>query len=211
MRWLLWDTALYMLLVPIISFVVFKKKNSWLVWVAVVLGLVGMYFLCVTESFSLAGSDILVIICAFMFSGHILSCDYFAPKGNAVQISAIQFAVVTVISLILAILFEEPTMQKLTSAAIPILYCGLISGGVGYTLQIVAQQYTDPTVASLLMSLESVFAALGGALILHERMTSRELLGCIIMFIAIVLVQIPLPGKRPSTDDLKGNLKGDRL
>ena len=188
-------TALYMLLVPVISFLVFKRKNSWLVWAAVVLGLIGMYMLCVTENFTLTQGDILVIICAFMFSGHILCCDYFAPRGNAVRIAAIQFAVVTVFSAILAVIFEEPTVQKLTSAAIPILYCGLVSGGIGYTLQVVAQQFTDPTVASLLMSLESVFAAIGGALILHERMTSRETLGCIIMFTAIILVQVPLPGK----------------
>ena len=102
----------------------------------------------------------------------------------------------TVVTGIIAFLVEEPSWDKIRAAAIPILYCGVMSGGVGYTLQMVAQRITDPTVASLLMSLESVFAALAGALLLHERMSARELLGCVIMFAAIVLVQLPAPGRK---------------
>ena len=184
-------TAMYMLLVPVINFLFFKKRNSLRVWLAVLVGVAGMYLLCMTEGFSLAKGDTLVLICAFMFSGHILCCDYFAPRGKAITISAIQFAVTSLISAIFAFLFEEPSWAKVVSAMIPILYCGLISGGVGYTLQIVAQKYTDPTIASLLMSLESVFAVIAGALLLGERMSGRELLGCMVMFAAIVLVQIP--------------------
>jgi len=184
-------TAMYMLLVPVINFLFFKKRNSLRVWLAVLVGVAGMYLLCMTEGFSLTKGDTLVLICAFMFSGHILCCDYFAPRGKAITISAIQFAVTSLISAIFAFLFEEPSWAKVVSAMIPILYCGLISGGVGYTLQIVAQKYTDPTIASLLMSLESVFAVIAGALLLGERMSGRELLGCMVMFAAIVLVQIP--------------------
>ena len=110
--------------------------------------------------------------------------------------SAIQFAVATAMSAVAAFVAEEPSMEKLLSAAIPILYCGLISGGIGYTLQIVAQKMTDPAIASLLMSLESVFAVLAGALLLHERMSARELAGCAVMFAAIVLVQIPMPKRK---------------
>ena len=186
-------TAMYMLLVPIINFVFFKKKNTWLVWTGVLVGVFGMYLLCITDGFSLTYGDTLVCICALLFSGHILCCDHFVQLGNPIRISAIQFATAAVISTIAAFLAEEPSWQKIASAAVPILYCGIVSGGIGYTLQMVAQRYTDPTIASLLMSLESVFAVLGGALLLHERMSGRELLGCVIMFIAIILVQIPMP------------------
>lgn len=189
-------TAMYMLLVPILHFVLFKKKNTWLVWLAVLVGVVGMYLLCVTESFRLTYGDTLVCICALLFSGHILCCGHFARTGDPIRISAIQFLTVALISTVLAFLSEEPSWDKLASAAVPILYCGLLSGGLGYTLQIVAQRSTDPTIASLLMSLEAVFAVLTGALLLHERMSARELAGCFVMFLAIVLVQIPLPDRK---------------
>ena len=156
-------TAMYMLLVPILNFLLFKKKNSWLVWLAVFFGVGGMYLLCVKEDFSLTLGDMLVCICALMFSGHIAFC------------------------------IETPHWAGILSAAVPILYCGVVSGGIGYTLQIVAQKFTDPTVASLLMSLESVFAVIAGAVLLGEQMSSRELLGCVVLFAATILVQIPLP------------------
>ena len=189
-------TAMYMLLVPIINFVFFKKKNTWLVWTGVLTGVIGMYLLCIKDGFSLTYGDSLVCICALLFSGHILCCDHFVQLGNPIQISAIQFLTTAVISSIIAWIVEAPSPEKILSAAIPILYCGIVSGGIGYTLQMVAQKYTDPTIASLLMSLESVFAVIAGAILLGERMTSRELAGCIVMFAAIVLVQIPLPERR---------------
>ena len=188
-------TALYILLVPLVSFLFFRKKIHRRIWLAVALGVLGLYLLCVNESFRLTRGDALMCLCALLFSGHILCCDHFAPRGNPVRISAVQFLTVTVISGVLALLLETPTLAGVLAAAVPILYCGVVSAGVGYTLQMVAQKITDPTVASLLMSLESVFAVLGGALILHERMSGRELLGCAVMFAAILLAQIPLPGK----------------
>ena len=191
-------TAMYMLLVPIIGFVFFKKKNTWLVWLSVLLGVVGMYFLCISGELRLSYGDALVCICAVFFSCHILCCDHFARRGNPIWISAIQFATVTVISSVAAMIAEEPSVEKLVSATIPIIYCGIVSGGIGYTLQIVAQKYTDPTIASLLMSMESVFAVIAGAILLHEHMSIRELSGCVIMFAAIVLIQIPLPKGRRS-------------
>lgn len=184
-------TAMYMLFVPIINFILFKKQNTLRVWIAVVLGVIGMYLLCVTEAFTLTKGDAFVLLCAVCFSGHILCCDHFVQKGNPVKISAIQFAVTAVLCGIVAFVTETPTMEKLVSAAVPILYCGLISAGVGYTLQIVAQKFTDPTVASLLMSLESVFAVVGGMLILGEEMRLQEWIGCVIIFGAIILVQLP--------------------
>ncbi|MBR6258733.1 MAG: DMT family transporter [Oscillospiraceae bacterium] len=189
-------TAMYMLLVPIIGFVFLKRKNTWLVWLAVLLGVAGMYLLCVTETFTLTHGDTLVCLCALFFSFHILCCDHFVKKGDPIRMSAIQFLTATVISGAVAAYTEEPTWAKLHSALIPILYCGIISGGVGYTLQIVAQKFTDPTIASLLMSMESVFAVIAGALLLREHMTGRELMGCAVMFLAIILVQIPLPGRK---------------
>lgn len=188
-------TALYILLVPIISTVFLRKPSSWIVWIAVFLGLAGMYLLCMTEGFSLARGDALVCVCAMLFTGHILCCDRYAGRGNPVRISAIQFVTASVVSWTLAFIFETPSVEAIRSALVPILYCGLASGGIGYTLQIVAQRFTNPTVASLLMSFESVFAVLGGAVLLHERMSTRELLGCMVMFIAIIVVQIPVPHK----------------
>ncbi len=188
-------TALYMLFVPVISFLIFRKRYSWLVWTAVFIGIAGMYLLCMTEGFSFAKGDDLELICAVLYSCHILCCGHFVTKGNPVRISAIQFVAASVISWILAFITETPSMDKIVSALIPIMYCGFVSGGIGYTLQIVAQKFTDPTVASLLMSLESVFAVLAGVLILHERMSMREAIGCIVMFTAIIIVQIPTSRK----------------
>lgn len=189
-------TALYVLIVPVISIIFFRKRYSFIVWIAVAMGLYGMYLLCMTESFSLNRGDTLIFFCALLFSGHILCCGYFGNKGDPIRISAIQLVVTALVSWILAFLTEKPDLGSINDALIPILYCGIMSGGVGYTLQVVGQKYTDPTIASLLMSLESVFAALSGALLLGERMTMRELLGCMIMFIAITIVQIPIPKKQ---------------
>ena len=189
-------TALYMLIVPVLSFLLFRKKGTWLVWTAVLVGVLGMYLLCMNEQFQMTRGDLLLCVCALLFSGHILFCDHFIGQVNPIQMSAVQFATASVISTVAAFIAEQPSWAKIVSAAIPILYCGLISGGVGYTLQMVGQKHTDATVASLLMSLESVFAVLAGALILHERMTLREIFGSIILFAAIILVQIPLPQKK---------------
>ncbi len=184
-------TAMYILLVPVINWILFRKKSRPLVWIAVLMGIVGIYLLCVTEGFILEKGDALVMVCPFFFAGHILCCDFFVQRANPVKMSAIQFLTVTVLSTILAFVFENPSWQQVTAAVIPIIWLGVLSGGIGYTLQIIAQQYTDPTVASLLMSLEAVFAVLAGAVLLGERMSAREMIGAVIMFAAIILVQIP--------------------
>ena len=186
-------TAMYMLLVPVVGFVLFRRKNTWLVWLAVLMGVAGMFLLCVNEDFSLTRGDAMVCACAVLFTGQILCIDHFAPKADPIRMSAVQFVIAAIVCGVAAFLLEKPTWGKVASAAIPILYCGILSGAVGYTLQIVGQRYTDPTVASLLMSLESVFAAICGALVLGERMRPRELTGCVVMFVAIVLVQLPVP------------------
>lgn len=184
-------TAMYMLLVPILELLLFRRRQGAVVWTAVALGVAGLYLLCVTGGFSLARGDALVCVCALLFAGHILCCAHFAPRADPLLLSAIQFAAAALLAALAALLFEPAPFEKLGSALWPILYCGLVSGGIGYTLQMIAQRYTAPTVASLLMSLESVFAVLAGALLLSERMSAREGIGCAVMFAAILLVQLP--------------------
>ncbi len=188
-------TAMYILLVPVFGFILFRKKNTLLVWLAVLIGVFGMYLLCATEGFRLTRGDTLVVICAVLYSFHILSCDHFVQRGDPLMISALQFLTCFLLSTVFALLLEAPTWDKIRSAAIPILYCGLISGGIGYTLQILGQKHTEPAIASLIMSLESVFAVIGGALILQERMSMREAAGCAVLFLAIILAQLPTPKK----------------
>ena len=185
-------TAMYLLLVPVMGFIFLRRRNTLLVWIAVAMGVAGMYFLCLTEDFSLSQGDTLVCMCAVFYSVHILCCDYFVQKGHTICISAIQFATAAVVSTAAAFLLETPSMERLASAVTPIAYCGLVSGGTGYTLQMVGQKHTDPTSASLIMSMESVFAVVTGALMLHEKMTLREIAGCVIMLAAIILVQLPV-------------------
>lgn len=184
-------TAMYMLFVPILNLILFKEKGSAKTWIAIMLGVAGMYLLCMNEGVAFTKGDLLILVCALLFSGHILCCDQFTKNCDPVKISAIQFIVASVLSSILALITETPTLDKVFSAAVPILYCGLISGGIGYTLQIVGQKYTDPSSASLLMSLESVFALIAGVLMLNENMSPREFIGCAVMFAAIILVQLP--------------------
>jgi len=184
-------TAMYMLMVPIASFIIFKKKYPWIVWLAVLFGIIGMYFLCITEGFSITRGDVLVLACAVFFCGHILCIDHFVGAADPIRMAAIQFATAALVSGPLSIILENPTMDALKSAMIPIIYCGLVSGGIGYTLQIVGQKYTEPAIASLLMSMESVFAVITGVILLHEAISLREMAGCIIIFVAIILVQIP--------------------
>ena len=193
-------TALYIVLVPLTS-LFFKKRPAPLVWVAVALSAIGLYLLCMQGGFVLEGGDILLLICALSFTGHILVIDRVIPHVDGVKLSCIQFAVTAVICLTLAAFTEHPTWDAVKTAAIPILYAGILSGGVGYTLQIIAQKDIDPTIASLIMCLESVFAVLFGWLLLGDQMTLREYLGCAVMMLGIVLAQ--LPGEK----DVEGNVE----
>ena len=150
-----------------------------------------MYFLCITESFSIGAGDRLVLMCSVVFSVHILVIDYFSPKADGVVISCVQFFTAGVLACVLMLLFEHPSMSAVIAAAAPILYAGVMSCGVGYTLQVVAQNGVDPTIASLLLSLESVFSVLAGWVILGQKLSGRELFGCALVFAAVLLVQIP--------------------
>ncbi|SPF67612.1 EamA domain [Propionibacterium ruminifibrarum] len=184
-------TAMYILLVPVVSFLIFRRRTTRLVWLAVLIGVAGMYLICMTEGFSPARGDALVGISALLFSGHILCCDHFARIADPIRVSAIQFTTAAALSAVVALMVEDPSWGRIVSAAIPIVYCGLVSGGIGYTLQITAQRFTDPTVAALLLSLEAVFAVVAGAVLLGERMSPRETAGCVVMLVAIVLAQVP--------------------
>lgn len=183
-------TTLYILLVPIFG-LFFKHRVSLAGWIAVVFGTVGLYFLCITESFTIAKGDFIVLIGAFFWTSHVLSIDYFLPKVNPVRLAMAQFAVCALFSFVAALIFESPDVGSIMAAGVPILYAGIMSGGIGYTFQILGQQYTTPTIASLLMSMESVFALVAGYFLLNELMSGREFLGCVLMFIAIIISQIP--------------------
>ena len=185
-------TALYIVIVPILG-IFLKKKPRLIIWLSVLLALVGLYFLCMTDSLSFSKGDTLVLLCAFVFSLHIMIIDHFSPMVDGVRMSCIQFAVAGILCGIPALIFEHPTFSSLIAAWAPVLYAGILSCGVAYTLQIVAQKNYDPTVASLLLSLESVFSVLAGWVILHQSLSPREIFGCVLVFIAIILVQLPAP------------------
>lgn len=182
-------TALYIIIVPLLG-IFLRKKVKLLVWISAGIAVVGFYLLCMTDSFSLSKGDFLVLICAFLFSIHILVIDYFSPKGESVKISCIQFLVSSVICGAGAFLFETPTLANILAAYVPLLYAGVLSCGVAYTLQIVGQKNTDPTIASLILSLESVVSVLAGWLILNQAMSVREVIGCVFVFAAIILAQL---------------------
>ena len=183
-------TALYIVLVPIFG-IFLKKKVEARIWVSVMISVVGLYLLCITDKLVLGKGDTLVLLCAVVFTIHILVIDYFSPKADGVRIACIQFFITGILSAIPMFLFETPRLSDIFAAAVPVLYAGVLSCGVAYTLQIVAQKDADPTVASLILSLESVFSVLGGWVILGQKLSIREIAGCILMFSAIILAQLP--------------------
>ena len=183
-------TACYIVLVPILGLFL-KKKCSPFIWLAVAMSVAGLYLLCITDGFSIGKGDILVLICAVFFSFHILVIDYYSPKVDGVKLSCIQFLVCGILSGIPALIFEKPEMCAVLTAWQPILYAGVMSCGVAYTLQIIGQKNMNPTVASLILSLESCISVLAGWVILGQQLSAREIAGCVIMFAAIILAQLP--------------------
>lgn len=183
-------TAFYIIIVPILGLFL-KKKCALTVWIGVVLALAGLYFLCITEEFSIGKGDALVFICALLFSIHILVIDHYTELVDGVKMSCIQFFVCGILSGILMFLFENPQISDIIAAWQPILYAGVLSCGVAYTLQIVGQKGINPTIASLILSLESVISVLAGLVVLQQRLSKREVVGCILMFGAIILAQLP--------------------
>lgn len=188
-------TALYVVLVPVFG-LFFKRKVSLPTWIAVVLSVVALYLLCIKGDFSLAPGDLLVLVCAVCFAVHILVIDHFTAYCDGVKLSCLQFLFAGIISTICMFIFEDVDFAAILSCALPLLYVGIFSCGVGYTLQILAQKDSNPTVVTILLSLESVFAVIAGAIILKQQMTVREYIGCAIMFAAVILAQIQFPTRQ---------------
>lgn len=184
-------TALYIILVPIAG-IFFKKKTGIKIWIAVVLAVVGLYFLCITdENFTIGKGELLTLTCSICFTAHILVIDHVSPKVDGVRLSALQFLFSGLISLICMLLTETVVWKDVLACWLPICYAGVLSCGVAYTLQILAQRDTNPTLASIAMSMESVFAVLSGWVVLNEKLTHREFFGCALMFAGVILAQIP--------------------
>ena len=188
-------TALYVVLVPVFG-LFFKRKVSLPVWIAVVCSVVALYLLCIKGDFSLAAGDLLILVCAVCFAVHILVIDHFTAYCDGVKLSCLQFLFAGIISAVCMFLFETVNFAAIWSCILPLLYVGIFSCGVGYTLQILAQKDSNPTVVTILLSLESVFAVIAGAIVLHQQMSAREYIGCVVMFAAVILAQIQFPEKK---------------
>ena len=183
-------TALYIVLVPLVG-LFFGRYVRRTVWLAVLLSVAGLFLLCVTETLTVGLGDLYLLLCAAVYTVHILVIDHFSPKTDCVRMSCLQFFVASALCTVMMLLAERPTLDALLRGWVPILYAGLLSGGMGYTLQIIAQRDTDPAVASLIMCLESVFAVLAGWVLLGDMLSPRELAGCALMLAGIVLAQLP--------------------
>lgn len=182
-------TGLYMVFVPIIS--IFLKKNIPLtIWVSVVMTAIGLYFLSIKENFSISQGDLLEIIGALFWALHILAIDYFIKKIDALKLSFVQTLTCSILSIIASLIFEKTAISSIYSALIPILYGGIFSVGIAYTLQIVGQKHARPSHAAIILSMESVFATLGGMILLNEHLQLREYLGCFLMLSGMLLSQV---------------------
>lgn len=183
-------TTLYIIIVPIMG-IFLKKKISGKIWAGALIAAFGMYLLCMSERFALSKGDTYVFICAVLFSVHILVIDHFSPKADGVELSCLQFLTAGVICSVIALIVEKPEIGNFIDGIIPLAYAGIMSSGVAYTLQVIGQKNMDPTVASLILSMESVVSVLAGWVILRQELSIRELLGCVLVFGAVILVQLP--------------------
>ncbi|MBO5724352.1 MAG: DMT family transporter [Lentisphaeria bacterium] len=194
-------TALYIVIVPLLG-ILFKRKTTVALWIGVFLALGGSYLLCGSVS-SVGPGECLVIGCAFLYSIHILVIDHYAPRCDCVRLSCIQFIVASLLTVPVSLMAGEIwSIEGICKAMVYLLFCGAGSSAIAFTLQMVCQKYVHPVTASLLMSLESVFAVLGGYLFLKERLSLRELLGCAVILAAILISQIPLPAGKGEKKEL---------
>ena len=184
-------SALYVVIVPLIGLFLGRRVRP-IVWGGVALSVVGFYLLCVQENFTMQLGDLLILLCAFLFAFHILCVDYYSVKGDGIRMSFVQFIVSTVMMSLLSLIFEGiPDFSVLLSCILPLLYLGIASSGVAYTLQIIGQRGTSPAVSSMLLSLEAVFGAIGSVLLLGENMKPKVAFGCVLVFLAVLLAQFP--------------------
>ena len=185
-------TTLYVIIVPILSWIRGKRPDVKL-WVCVILSISGLYLLCISGGLNnLNRGDVLIFISAFAYALQIMAVSRFTPLVDGVRLSLMQILTTGTISTVLMIAIEKPSLQSILAAAVPILYAGIMSSGIAYTLQIIGQKGLNPTVASLAMCLESVFSAIGGWVLLGQTLTGREITGCVLMFLSIVISQVPL-------------------
>lgn len=187
--------ALYIVIVPLLG-LAFRKKAPFTALIAVVVSVVGLYFLCVSGRFTIAVINLALLLCAFVFSCQILAVDHFSQKVDGVSLSFVQSLVVTLCSSVGSLFFETPSLEPVLSCIGPIFYVGIFSSGVAYTLRIIAQKDSNPTVISLLLSLEAFFSVVAGALLLREVLTVREYFGCVLMLAAVVVAQLPVPKRK---------------
>ncbi len=183
-------TSLYIVLVPCLGLFIGQRIRTSM-WIAVLLAVCGLYLLCMGERLKLERGDFYIILCALAFSFHILAVGYYAPRTDGVKLACLQFLISGAVGMLFMFIFETPHIKDIIACLGPILYAGIFSCGLAYTFQIIGQVYVDPAVASLLMSFESVFAVLSGWLILGEHLSLKELSGCILMFCAVILAQLP--------------------
>ncbi len=183
-------SAIYIIAVPIVEFFILRKKSVF-VWLCALIAFAGLYLLCVNEGLAINQGDLIVLYSAFCFTAHIMVIDHFNSKGaDGIMMSCIQFFTAAVLMTAAMFIFEQPSMNDIWAAKYTILYAGIMSSGVAFTMQILGQRNTDPTSASLIMSLESVFAALSGWLLLNEMMSVKEFSGCVLVFVAVILAQL---------------------
>ncbi len=196
-------TALYVVIVPIYALTL-KKRAPINVWISIAIAVVGFYFLCIKNDFSIETPDLIVCICSLIFPIHILAIDYFSVKCDGVRMSCIQFFASTLVNAFLALLTETPVnFANVWQNFMPILFLGIMSSGVAYTLQILGQRGVNPAAAAIIMSLESVFGIVGAALLLGERMTVREYIGAAIVFVAVLLSQLDIEAIKKSIKNKK--------
>ena len=187
-------TALYVVMVPLFS-LLFGKKSPLNVWISVGIAVIGFYLLCIKDDFSIVFSDMLVLLCAVIFALHIIAIDKYSPGCDGVRLSCVQFFVAFIFNTVLTLIYDSPIDLSVIGEALPsLIYLGICSSGIAYTLQIVGQgmENVNPAVASVILSLESVFGVIGGAIVYGEVMTGREYLGCVIVFAAVILSQIDI-------------------
>lgn len=184
-------TALYIVLVPVLSYIVYRRSVTLLQGVSVAIASVGMYFICINEGFSINKGDLYTLICAFCFAAQIICVENIIKSLDGVRLSLIQFITCTVVNGVLMFIFETPSLTSIITGWAPVAYAGIMSSGVAYTLQIVGQKHVSSVVACMIMSLESAFALVSGWLILGQAMSTREIFGCCLVFAAIMLAQLP--------------------
>ena len=183
-------TGLYTVLVPIVAFVIYRQRNRFNIWLGAVVAVVGLFLLSVSDSFTVGTGDLILLCGALFYTMHIITIDHFVERVSPLKFSAVQFATCAVLNLVMAIFFDTYDIEGIRAAIVPILYGGLGSVGVAYTLQVVAQKNVAPTPAAIIMSTEAMFSAIGGALILKETMTLRGYMGCALIFCGIILAQL---------------------